>query len=227
MLRLVGFFKILLLCAMFCLGPETMALAAPESSATFYIIDRLQVGVRRGPSTEYPINETLYTGSSVTFLSESPDKQWARIITPSGREGWILRRYLMDTPPASLLLQQASSDDNRDLTNVLETLRQEAMHSKAQTTSLEAQRRELEHKLQRLSSDCTSAVALRESHDRIQQQLNEQSETLRLLQAENDALNFISNLRWFLAGGCVLLVGLLMGWLFGRRNRRSGYSSRY
>ena len=224
MLRLAVFLN-LLLCAVFCLGLEIPALAAPvNNNNTFYIIDRLQVGVRRGPSTEFITSETLNTGDSVTFIAESPDKLWIKVITPSGREGWILRRYLMDTPPAALLLQNSSGEENRDLASTLRALRQENQQSKAQAASLEAQRKELENKLQRLNSDCASAVTLRENHDRLQQQVDEHNETLRALRTENEALNFVSNLRWFLAGGCVLLVGWLIGWLFGRRSRRSGYT---
>ncbi len=226
MLRLALILNVMLFLFLALAGQQSPVYAAPDNTNTLYVSDRLQVGVRRGPSSEYATIETIYTGATVTVLGESADKLWVRIATPSGRDGWVLRRYLIDTPPAALLLQDISSEGSADLNSMLETLRTENQQNKLKLAESEGKRKAAESRLQRLSEDCSSSISLRDNLDQAQQKLAEQHAQLETLRAENESLSFTSNMRWFLAGGCVLMVGWFIGWLFGRRNKRSGYSSK-
>lgn len=212
-------FKLALLVLL--LWPAAPVYSAP-ANPSLYVIDQLQVGVRRGPSTDYATVDVIRTGDKVTFLGESGDKLWVRVTTPNNREGWVSRRYLVDSPPAALLLRDSSPEENADLAAVLENLRLENEKSKTALAESEAQNKNLESRLARLSNDCSSSISLRDNLDETQQKLKEQEQALQTLQAENQALNFTSNLRWFLAGGAVLLAGWFIGWLFGRRNKRTG-----
>lgn len=223
-----GFHTILIiLLAVITLGQDTPVFAAPAQNNTLYVIDHLQIGVRRGPSMEHATIETIQTGASVTYLSESQDKLWVKVVTPSGKEGWMMRRYLMDSPPAALLLKNTSVEGDLDLSAIIENLRIENQENKSKLEESARQLRTTESRLERLTQDCSSSISLRESHDSLQDQLTEQAALIKELQAENESLGFTSNLRWFLAGGCVLLVGWFMGWLFGKRKRGSGYSGRF
>jgi SH3 domain protein len=169
--------------------------------------------------------DNIHTGQTLILLEESGDRQWVKVQTPSGKIGWVLRRYLMDKPPIAYYLTAAKIDESSDnIADVLDKLREQNQLGQDALQASEEKRQALEKRLQTLGVDCASAITLRQERDSFEAKLTEQEKILQEIKLENESLGFSSNLQWFLAGGMVMLLGWLLGWLFGRR--RSNWPSR-
>ena len=197
-------------------------LMAAPAGGRLYVIDYIQVGVRQSQAANSAILETIRTGAHVTRLADSADGQWIKVRTQAGTEGWVLNRYLMENAPAAALI----SDLPEDQAGLLENLRQENQQLQEKLGANQTSASEWQSKYERLYADSLETVNLRKSHDELKAQLEQQTSRLQELETENQSLNFTSNLSWFMAGGSVLLVGWLLGWLFGKRKRSSSWSSK-
>ena len=196
-----------------------LALSGPAlAQKTMYVSDRMQITVRTGPTTENRVIEMISSGELVSLLEESGDG-WARVRTASGKEGWVLRRFLIDDKPAALRLKEMDPQDQNAAQQV-DDLRRESQELRGSKARAEGRAQEAEAKLAQLQTDCAEVIKLRDDYAKLQEEYQGQSQTLEDLTTENESLRFGTNLKWFLAGGGVLVVGWVLGLAFGRRKRR-------
>lgn len=196
-----------------------MALAQPGLAAkTLYVSDRLQVIVRTSPNQEAKTIDYVATGEVVTVLETAGDG-WVKVRTSDGKEGWALARYFVEEPPAAVRLKDLDPQ-SKNLAQKLDEARKEALDAKAKLAQAEARSQQAEAAYQKLRVDSADVIRLREDCQKLNQDFQQQGQKLEELATENESLRFGTNLKWFLAGGGVLLVGWLMGLAFGRRKRR-------
>ena len=75
---------------------------------TLYVSDQLVINMRSGKGTGYKIIKIIKSGTPLTILEE--DSGYARAQTPQGVEGWVLSRFLINTPVTRTQLAQAQQD---------------------------------------------------------------------------------------------------------------------
>ncbi len=194
--------------------------AAPVLAAKdMYVSDRMQITVRTGPTTENRVIEMISSGDQVTVLEESNDG-WARVRTASGKEGWVLRRFLIEETPAVVRLHEFADGQGKNLGQRLEEAKRESGEAKRLQVLAETRAREAESALQKLQNECAEVVKLREEYGRLQEEYQQQTQEIEELSTEIESMRFSTNLKWFLAGGGVLFLGWLIGLAFGRRKKR-------
>ena len=201
-----------------CLCSSTMY------AAQLYVKPSAEVPVRRGQGTEYKIVAVVADGTMVTLLEEN--EGWARVQLKSGKQGWILKRYLSSDKPlqdqvAALtqakiqLKEQLTKTDGR-LTELLQ------VHNKTEQelTDCMARRDTIKADYQRLQQDTADVVLTKKKLAETQQQLSELTNRMTDLQLENTGLKKSSALIWFLVGAGVLLTGWCIGLLTGKRTKK-------
>ena len=62
-----------------------------------YVKPSSEITMRRGKGTDFKIIAVLKDGTPVEMLAESDE--WAQVRLESGKEGWVLRRFLSESPP--------------------------------------------------------------------------------------------------------------------------------
>jgi len=67
----------------------------PEKPIAYWYINANQLNVRSGPGTEYEKIETLSRGAKIGYFAS--EGEWARILTPSGKTGYMLLKYLVES----------------------------------------------------------------------------------------------------------------------------------
>ena len=72
---------------------------------TGYVIDKLLVGLHKDKTIESTIIKVIPTGTRLEILKSEGGLTFVK--DPEGVSGWIDNRYLMNTPPAQTLLQDA------------------------------------------------------------------------------------------------------------------------
>ena len=73
-----------------------------------YVTDQHRLESRSGPSTEHKILQRLASGTRVEVLERRAG--YSRVVTPEGREVWILSRFLQNELPARKQVEAALRD---------------------------------------------------------------------------------------------------------------------
>ena len=117
-------------------------LAAAE---TGYVTDRLMLGLHQAEDTSDRPFRSLESGTAFEILSR--DRLYARVRLADGTEGYVKAAYMVDEPPAKLIVNQAQAEVER-LTRELEEAKAAFAEPAAVIDSLKSQVATLESELE-------------------------------------------------------------------------------
>jgi SH3 domain protein len=201
------------------------------SAATMYVSDQLTVPLRRGPSNTHKIlHAGLPSGTPLEVLGEDAAAGFTHVRTANGTEGWIPTQYLSSEPIARDKLAAANRRVEA-LEQQLKTLRdtyQETRGARAQSegrvTDLSKQTEKLQAELAEVRRISATSIAnyeenkqLKASNQALQTQVTQL--TARVQQLDRNVM-----LRWLLAGGGLVLLGLILGAWIKSRPKRSTWA---
>jgi len=220
---------ILLLICIFFTGTGR-ALAAGE---TRYISDQIRIYARAGAGTEFKLLAPLKTGNPVTLLGETKDG-WVKISYGKDRQGWIQKRFLTALEPAAKRLKRADARIKQLEQNTkakLASLTETNKEYRKGNTALLREVKELRKKLKKVEKDYQTLLAdssefleLRTEHQNLLKVSQERQNREADILAECELLKTAYRIKWFLAGGGVLLIGFFIGIIlqaFRHRNKKS------
>jgi SH3 domain protein len=179
----------------------------------------VEVTLRTGQGTDFGIVRMIRSGTPVEVLEQDQQTGYSRVRMPGGTEGWILARYLTQSPIGAEELVAARqridqlSRENRELTE-----ERNRYMGEADT---------LAEELARLKDLSSNAIALEDANRTLRTTLNRNQERIANLETDNDRLRSTVTRDWFLAGAGVLVGGVLIGVILPRlrwRRRRSRWS---
>ena len=204
---------------------------ASGRAETSWVSDQFEITMRSGPSTENAIILMLPSGTALEVLERDEESGYARVQTSSGRDGWVLIRYLMRQPPARQQVADLSEQLSRarsrgdSLSGQFEAVKQQQEDTAAQLRSLQEKNDALTSELQDVRRISADVLAINEDNQALRQRLSDSEIKLNMLEEENHALRSRQNRDWFVAGAAVLFVGMLMGLVIPRirLRRRSRY----
>jgi SH3 domain protein len=204
-------------------------LCAPAPAATMYVSDQLTVPLRRGPSNGHKIiNAALPSGTALEVLGEDTGAGFTNVRTPNGTEGWVPTQYLSGEPIARDKLA-AANRRVESLEQQLKTLRDSYQETRGARTQSESRATDLTKQTEKLQADLAevrrisaTSIANYEENKQLKasnEALNKQVTELTARVRELDR-NVI--LKWLLAGGGLVLLGLMLGaWIKSRPKRSS------
>ncbi|PLX41109.1 MAG: TIGR04211 family SH3 domain-containing protein [Deltaproteobacteria bacterium] len=203
--------------------------AATPAIAASYITDKLEITLRSGPSTEFRITDMLPSGTLVEVKEER--EGWSKVTTSSGKEGWVISRYITQAPPARPLLAKALKDVEK-LNEQKETLSAELKAAEREAATLSSDKKKTSSELSSLQKEFSKwkevsagVVKLQEDYDNLRESTEADRKELEELRMENRQLKARRTVYWGLSGALVLLVGYLLGHLYAgsRRQKAGGY----
>ena len=189
-----------------------------------YVIPTAEIPLRSGKGNEYRVVAVIINGSRVQLLKEDGD--WAMVCTSNKKKGWMPKRYLSSSLP---------------LKDVVASLRVERNQLKKQTTEVSGQLAEASEARNQYEQELKACILdrdqIRKSYDSLKedaadvinfkQALSETAEELQevkhkytIAQQENEHLRDNSRIKWFLAGGGILIVGWIIGLITTRGRKR-------
>jgi SH3 domain protein len=193
-----------------------LALLIPLAASAETRFVEVEVTLRTGQGTEFGIVRMIRSGTPVEVLEQDRQTGYARIRMPGGTEGWILARYLTDSPVGAEELVTARqridqlARENRELTEERNRYMGEADA--------------LAEELARLKDLSSNAIALEDANRGLRSTLIRNEETIGNLEADNRRLRSSVTRDWFLTGAGVLGGGILLGVILPRlrwRRKRS------
>jgi len=226
----------------FSAGVVALILLGPGSASVFaetrYISDVLVVSMRTAPNTGAELVRTVLTGTPLEVVEDQG--RFIRVRTKEGEVGWILSQYTTTETPKAEVIARYKKETARLKERVAELeSSQKKIKLDAKSTSQDARKRigELEKTVAELRKEASRTAseleetsnsynALRESsrnvveisteRDRLQEANERLNTEIEHLLSENTRLSRSGMVKWFLAGGGVLLVG----WFAGKRSRK-------
>ncbi len=198
---------------------------------TVYVIDEFEVTMRTGPSIENKIIAMLPTGTKLQVIEEEGD--WVLVRSPTGREGWVLKRYASVETPKKIIVEQLKKKYKVALKN-LEIETEKALTFEKENKELRVALNTSQEKLEKVKQDYTSLtneskdfLKLKKEHTKNLANLRKATSGLEQLRKENEELRSSTNIRWFLSGAAVVIVSWLIGYIMGTIKRRSRSHSLY
>ena len=195
-----------------------------SQAETLYISDFLRITMRTGPGIDHKIIEMIKSGQTVTVLEQGPE--WTKIQLPTGKEGWVLNRFLTPKPPSGLLLkklEEKHAELSLQVTTLIdenERLRNENQKLDAELKTNSSNLEKVTDSYQTLKSGSAEYLDLKSIYEKMVMQFDQQKKRAQNVEKELERIQFHKNIRWFLSGASVLIIGFLIGFSSRRQRRR-------
>lgn len=202
-----------------------------HAAKTVYVTDNLEILLRSGQGTEFKIIASIETGTPLTLIKTHKASGWNKVRTKDGKAGWVLARFLTDTPVASVRLKAANDElkklkqENQRLSVELNNVKSSIDETISAKNKLSTERENLSQKLARIKHASENSMQILNERDQLQERVVNLERSSQKLKREKQALEDSSSQDWFLAGAAVLLCGVILGLILPRISWRRKSSS--
>ena len=210
-------------------------ISSPLSAETQYVIPSSEIPVRRGQGTDYKIVALISDGTEVEVIERGDSYSLVRLANE--KEGWILTRFLSDDPPLTevvatltseneaLKLQEQQSAQKLMLQEQQSIQKQEELSQALAETeqkleATDAEKAAITASFEKLTKDTANVVEIKKKLTETVNENKSVKQKLTTLTRENEELKSDERINWFLAGGGVLLLGIIIGKITSRSRKR-------
>ena len=200
----------------------TLAFTGTVLGESRYVSDTLEITMRSGKGTSYGITRMLRSGTQVEVLDEDKKTGYTKVRTKSGKEGWVLSRFLMKTPAARDRLTAAEKRlaelelENRKIESAMAALKDEKAALSKNLGSLDTESRKVSQELAEIKRTASSALAIDSENKELKGRVVSLERQLQTMQQENESLKDRTARDWFMVGAAVVLLGILVGLIIPR-----------
>lgn len=203
-----------------------LLIASVATAETKYVIDRLEITLRSGPSMSNRVINMIPSGRALEVLSTSGD--WSEVKLSNGDQGWVMARYLSNEVPKSEqfehLIQkyEALKSQKDSLGSSTKELTTEKENLTAELTQTRDQLAQLTNDHETLKAGCADFIGLKNKYEST---LKELEDTRAKAETAENELTKLSNNQIYqgmLYGGGLLALGFIVGLLARRSKRKSG-----
>ncbi|MBW2407442.1 MAG: TIGR04211 family SH3 domain-containing protein [Deltaproteobacteria bacterium] len=191
----------------------------------YYINDSMKITMRTGPATDRKIIALLSVGQEVEILKA--ENEWTLVRLTNGKEGWVISRFLTDQTPDSIQLE-ALRKNHSMLQTKAESLMEENQALKAENKKLsidlnssETKQRDLSKSYDTLKRESKQFLDLQAKYKESTSKLAAQTQKAEKYEDELTKLLWSKNIKWFLSGAGVLVLGFIIGFSTKRQRRHS------
>lgn len=200
----------------------TLAIFPAHAEKTMYVIDQITITLRGGEGAQFPIVRTAPSGTALEVLRVNEETGYAHVRTKDGADGWVQSQYLMAEPTARIKLARVEAE-NAEIKSKLEALTKEKLNWEKEWSALKVENEKLVNETTKLRSSVGGASSPEEAQALAKDKMALERDS-EMLRQENQILKDRTKKEWFITGGGVILLGVLVGWLLSKmRFRRSGW----
>ena len=200
----------------------SLVLAGSARAETSYVSDSLEITMRSGKGNSFSITRMLSSGTPLEVLEVDKDAGYTRVRTKSGKEGWVLSRYLMKTEAARDRLASAEKNlaemelEKRKLETAMAALTGEKNALAKELEGLSGQNRKVSQDLAEIKRTASSALAIDSENKDLKSRVVSLERDMQTLQQENEGLRDRTARDWFMVGAGVVLLGIVVGLIIPR-----------
>ncbi|MGZ5051687.1 MAG: TIGR04211 family SH3 domain-containing protein [Methylobacter sp.] len=201
---------------------------------TVYVTDNLNLSLRSEENNNSKVVKLIPTGTPLTILEENKSTGFLHVRMNDGTEGYMPTRNTMKDLPSRTLLETANKNlaslqaENASLKAELATVKDSITPGTTLEQSLATERDRLSRELAELKKTAASTLELKNQRDELQERVVNVERELQQFKLENQALQDTANQDWFLYGGILSLVGVILGFILPKlswRRTRSSWDS--
>ncbi|MCD6560694.1 MAG: TIGR04211 family SH3 domain-containing protein [Deltaproteobacteria bacterium] len=197
-------------------------------AATAYVTDSFEITLRTGPSLQNKVISMPSSGQALKIL-ETRDN-WSHVnYSKRGHEiidGWVLNRYLMNRQPWKLQAINLKTE-NIKIKERLAIIEKKLKETSNRERDYSKRLQENIISLKKAQNDYTSLkqsssryLKLKEDYQTVKASLETLQKTAQTMTRENDILKASQKSKWFATGATVLLVGLIIGLVAGKQQKK-------
>jgi len=194
-----------------------LILSGNAMAETRYVSDTLEITMRSGKGTSFGITRMLRSGTPVKVLATDKKTGYTQVRTNSGKEGWVLSRFLMKGQAARDRLATAEKNlaelelENRKLTTAMASLNEEKGTLESSLSTLEGESRGVSQELAEIRRTASSALTIDSENKDLKGRMVSLERQLQTVQQENETLKDRTARDWFMVGAAVVLLGIIVG----------------
>ena len=197
-------------------------------AVTAYVTDSFEITLRTGPSLQNKVISMPISGQAMEIL-ESQDN-WSHVrYNKRGQktiDGWVLSRYLMNRQPWKLQTIKLKSE-NTKIKERLAIIEKKLKQTSSRERDYSKRLQENSISLKKAQNDYNSLkqgssryLKLKEEYETANASLETIRKTAQTMTRENDILKSSQKSKWFATGATVLLVGLIIGLVLGKQQKK-------
>ena len=193
---------------------------------TVYVTANLNLSLRSEESTRSKFLKRLPIGTPLTVIKENKKSGFTRVRLKDGLEGYIQTRHItkeppiLDLPETSSKILESLQAENTALKTELATVKNSITPGTTLEQSLANERDQLSRELGELKKTAASSIQLKNERDELQERVVSVERDLQQFKLENQALKDTANQDWFLYGGALALIGVLLGFILPKLSWR-------
>jgi SH3 domain protein len=195
---------------------------------TMYVDDIVKITVRTGPGIAHKIVAMIKSNERVEVLKpKEPEKDWSLVRIANGKEGWVLSRFLKSKEPDGLVLERLKKKHNVLKNQAVSTIEENKVYKKENkklNSELKTNKeisKKIKSSYEALKKESAEFLELKSNYAKTSSNLIEQTKKAEKLEEELTSLLLHQNIKWFLSGAGVLLLGFVIGFSTKRQRRRS------
>jgi len=199
--------------------------AGPALAETWYVTDSLEITLRTGPELDRKITAMLKSGQAMEIVEKG--EEWSRVQLPSGKEGWVLNRFIQAELPLKVQLADLRKKYDDLMAGAAEPLKKlkevNAENTRLQRNLAQTKRDlgELQKSYADLRKTTADARRIKKERDQLSSELADKSKETRRLKTDLAAAEKKNTLWWFIAGAGVLIFGFILGFAVRPRRKKS------
>ncbi len=167
-----------------------------------YVSDDLSTWLRSGPGEQYRLSGKIKSGDTVTILQTDSENNYAQVKDQEGRTAWIPLSELSNKPSVRVLVPQLQQQV-KQLTEQLANINETWDHRTA----------EMQHKV---SGSDQVINQLKNENTALKDELVVARKKVNAANVQLDDKQRAIIMQWFVYGGGVLCVGLILGLVLPR-----------
>lgn len=191
---------------------------------TRYVSENFEITLRTGPSVENKIISLIRSGTSVEVLDAG--EEWCKVVYKD-KTGWVLSRYLIAEEPCAVTfprLKERYAVLKKQTDELLQKSNDLEAENKRLQSALAAHRNSLEQvgsDYEKLKKESADFLELKAAHDKAGKELAISKARLEQAEVEIRQLLKDQNIKWFMVGAGVLILGFIIGFSSRRQRRQS------
>jgi len=206
-----------------------LVLPVIAAAETVYVSENFEITMRTGPGTERKIISLVESGKALEMVERGDE--WSLVRTASGKEGWVLNRYLTSSQPSAMVLERVRQDYDvlsakyDDLKEKFQALEAQKKVADADLSQNSQDLSELSQAYENLKKESADFLKLKKQYEKTAADLEAERNRSAELDTENMQMKRNRIIQWVWTGGGIMLLGFFLG-LFSS-SRRKPRSSLY
>ena len=190
-----------------------------------YINDSMKITMRTGPATDRKIIALLSVGQEVEVLKA--ENEWTLVRLLNGKEGWVISRFITDQTPESIQLEALKKNHSALQTKAASLMEEnKALKDENKTLAMnlntsETKQKSLNKSYETLKKESKQFLDLQAKYKESTSKLAAQTQKAEKYEDELTKLLWNKNIKWFLSGAGVLILGFIIGFSTKRQRRHS------